>query len=320
MEASPKARFDFWRRMAMLALRARRARETLSETDMPHLIDRMQPLTDAFDWLHQFWESPTSQKRLAFLTLLIYLAGVFGIEMNRQGWLPQPWTQLAPTNHFDAIQLAFTLILIMEVISLIFSISSSFSRAVGKQFEILALILLRNAFKELSHLPEPISIGINIDPVLHIATSASGALFIFAALGIYSRIGGNLRFLQSPELRMRFVMSKKLLALLLFGVFVGIGIRDAYLHFMLGQTPRFFETIYTVLVFADITLVLISQRYMPSFHAVFRNSGFVIGTLLMRLSLSATAPWDTVISLFAAVYVLALTWTTSYFAPDKPAS
>ena len=59
---------------------------------------------------------------------------------------------------------------------------------------------------------------------------------------------------------------------------------------------------------------------MPSFHAVFRNSGFVIGTLLMRLSLSATAPWDTVISLFAAVYVLALTWTTSYFAPDKPAS
>ncbi|MDM8216746.1 hypothetical protein QUW15_11405 [Desulfovibrio piger] len=287
---------------------------------MPQLIDRMQPLTDAFDWLHQFWESPTSQKRMAFLTLVIYLVGMIGIEMNRQGWLPEPWAHLAPTNHFDAIQLAFTLILIMEVISLIFSISSSFSRAVGKQFEILALILLRNAFKELSHLPEPISIGTAIEPVVHIATSASGALIIFVALGIYNRIGGSLRFLQAPELRMRFVMSKKLLALLLFCVFVGIGIRDAYLHFMLGQTPRFFETIYTVLVFADIALVLISQRYMPSFHAVFRNSGFVIGTLLMRLSLSATAPWDTAISIFAAVYVLALTWTTSHFAPDKHSS
>ena len=39
------------------------------------------------------------------------------------------------------------------------------------------------------------------------------------------------------------------------------------------QDMRFFETIYTVLIFADIALVLISQRYMPSFHAVFRNSG-----------------------------------------------
>ena len=71
----------------------------------------MQPLTDAFDWLHQFWESPTSQKRMAFLTLIIYLVGMIGIEMNRQGWLPEPWAHLAPTNHFDAIQLAFTLIL-----------------------------------------------------------------------------------------------------------------------------------------------------------------------------------------------------------------
>ena len=55
-----------------------------------------------------------------------------------------------------------------------------------------------------------------------------------------------------------------------------------------GEDMRFFETIYTVLIFADIALVLISQRYMPSFHAVFRNSGFVIGTLMMRLALSAT--------------------------------
>lgn len=90
--------------------------------------------------------------------------------------LPPALAQLTPHSHFSAIQLAFTLILGLEVMSLIFIISTSFSRSVGKQFEILALILLRNAFKELAHLPEPVSIAGNLDPVIHIAVTAMGAL------------------------------------------------------------------------------------------------------------------------------------------------
>ena len=62
---------------------------------------------------------------------------------------------------------------------------------------------------------------------------------------------------------------------------------------------------------------IISQRFMPDFHAVFRNSGFVIGTLIMRLSLSAPWPWNIASSIFAAVFVLALTWATTYFGPSR---
>ena len=60
---------------------------------------------------------------------------------------------------------------------------------------------------------------------------------------------------------------------------------------------------------------IIAQRYMPAFHAVFRNSGFVIGTLLMRLALSASPLWSPAIGLFAALFVLAVTWGTNYFTP-----
>ena len=83
------------------------------------------------------------------------------------------------------------------------------------------------------------------------------------------------------------------------------------------MTLSFFETIYTILIFADIALVLISQRFMPDLRAVFRNSGFVIGTLIMRLSLSAPWPWNIASSIFAAVFVLALTWATTYFGPSR---
>lgn len=90
---------------------------------------------------------------------------------------------------------------------------------------------------------------------------------------------------------------------------------DLVIHLQTGKEQHFFETIYTVLIFADIAMVLIAQRYMPCYHAVFRNSGFVIGTLLMRLSLSAPPLWSPVIGLFAALFVLALTWGTNLFSP-----
>ena len=280
------------------------------------LIHKFQPLTDILDWLHHFWERPSTQRRIALFLLWFYLAALAGVELKRLGlyplWLPQP-----PVSHFYAIHLAFTLILAMEVMSLIFVIPSSLSQSMGKQFEILTLILLRNAFKELAALPEPVYVNIdNIWRVAEIGVSGAGALCVFLCLGMYRRIARRQRFIQNADMRMRYVMSKKLLALALFVIFFAIGMHDLVLHLQTGKDQHFFETIYTVLIFADIAMVLIAQRYMPFYHAVFRNSGFVIGTLLMRLSLSAPPLWSPAIGLFAALFVLALTWGTNHFSPN----
>jgi hypothetical protein len=281
-------------------------------------IHKLQWLTDAQDFIHHVWERPTVQRRTALIIFWIYVIALLGIEAGREGLLP-PWVVMrTPASHFQAIHLAFTLILGMEVMSLILTISSSIARSVGKQFEILALILLRNAFKELGTLPEPVSVADSLQTVANIAMSGFGALFVFGCLCIYTKLFKPRQFIQSPEMRMRYVMSKKILALVLFVVFFGLAGRDTFLFLRTGDGQNFFETIYTVLIFADIALVLISQRYMPSFNAVFRNSGFVIGTLLMRLSLSAQPPWDAVISMGAAVYILALTWLTNRFLDGPP--
>ena len=283
------------------------------------LIDKLQPLTDIFDWLHHTWERAATQRRVALFILWVYLLALLGVELNRQGMLP-PWlAAVTPGSHFYAIHLAFTLILVLEVMSLVFIIPSSLSQSMGKQFEILTLILLRNAFKELARLPEPVSVSGDMMPVLYIAISGTGALLVYLCLGLYKRIARrHMHFIQPPNMRMRYVMSKKLLALALFVIFVGTALRDFYLFVTAGGDQNFFETLYTILIFSDITMVLIAQRYMPAFHAVFRNSGFVIGTLLMRLALSSTPLWCPAIGLFAAVFVLALTWVTNYFTPPPP--
>ena len=264
------------------------------------MIERCEPLTNIFDCIHHFWEHPRTQKILAVLILLTYLLALAGIEANREGLLPEWMARLTPTSHFQAIQLAFTLILGMELMELILSISGSLSKSLGKQFEVMALILLRDAFKQLSHLPEPVSIT-DPQPLLLIASSGAGALIIFICLGFYHRLRAHQNYISDPLEQMRYVMSKKLMALGLVLLFAGIALRDAVIFFHSGEDSAFFETIYTVLIFADIALVLISQRFMPSFHAVFRNSAFVIGTLLMRLSLSTPWPWNFAASIFAGL-------------------
>ncbi len=272
----------------------------------------MNGIARFFDRLHHFWEDAGVERATGVALIWVYVITLCAVELARMGYYPQ-WLPKPPLSHFFAIQLAFTLILALEVISLIFILPASLSRSIGKQLEILTLILLRNAFKELSLLPEPINVDFgNIMSIMDIAASGIGSICVFMCLGFFRGQMKPQEYIRNGEFLQRYIQSKKIVSLFLLLIFTGIGIRDIWYFFNGGETA-FFETIYTVLVFADIGMVLIAQRYMPCYFAVFRNSGFVIGTLMMRLSLSAPPLLSAALAVFASIYVLALAWGTNYF-------
>lgn len=269
-----------------------------------------------FDNLHNFWERPATERAIGVALVWIYLGALVAVELKREGlypeFLPQP-----PASHYYSIELAFTLILGLEVVGLIFVLPASLSKCMGKQMEILTLILLRNSFKELAALPEPVEISFqDMEPVIDIAASALGAVCVFLCLGVYRTLVKLKPKLKAGDLIDRYVKSKKFLALSLLLLFLCIAMRDLWLFFQ-DQKEEFFETIYTVLIFADIAMVLIAQRYTPSYYAVFRNSGYVIGTLMMRLSLSAPPLLCAGLAVFAALYVLGLTYGANAFTPES---
>lgn len=277
-------------------------------------------LTYIFDPLHHFWEHERMHRRLALGLIVVFLAALVCIELNRQGLLPEALAAHTPTNHFHAVNLAFTLVLILEVISLIFTLPCSFSKSVGKQFEILSLILLRDAFKELSYFSEPITVGANLTPVFHILGYGFGALVVFALLGVYYRIQPDKKQgMGLPHDLFRFVAAKKGIALLLLFTFAVLGLGNLYN--MSAGLPRidFFPVFYTLLIFTDILVVLISQCFRPSFHAVFRNSGYALCTLFIRLALAAPPMYDVALGIVAALFAIALTlaWTR-VFTNFKP--
>jgi len=274
----------------------------------------LESLGNLFDGMQHALEHPVTQRRLSTGIFWIFIAALAGVEAKRLGLVPPGLAAYTLHSPWEAINLAFTLILVLELLSLVFTIACSLSRALAKQFQILGLILLRNAFKELTHLHEPINIAVDGQTILHIGILGAGALGIFICLGIYHRLPQPTRHLSS-NMRMRYVLAKKMLGIALLIGFLYTGL-DALRHLLsTGTSADFFQHIYTVLIFADVALVLIAQRYMHNFHATFRNAGFVLATLLIRIALGAPTPWDALIGVCAALYALALTWAIIRFDP-----
>ncbi len=267
-----------------------------------------EKITYIFDPLHHLWEHEKIHRKISFGLVLFFLISLIAIELNRQAFLPGTLGQIIPKNHFFAVQAAFTVVLILEVISLIFTIPCSFSRSVGKQFEILALILMRNAFKELSYFPEPITFAGNEQAILNILSDGFGALLIFALLGYYYKVQAHASDdkMQPADL-FSFVAAKKGIALILLIIFAFLGIDSCISTFMGLDHSDFLYSFYTILILTDILVVLISQCFQPSFYAVFRNSGFALSTLVIRIALAAPPFFNVLLGIAAALFAILLT-------------
>ena len=270
-------------------------------------------ITWCFDPLHHLWEHEKMHRKISVALLFSFLAGLALVELKRHDLLPPSLATITPDNHFHVVHFAFSVVLLQELISLIFTIPCSFSRSVGTQFEILALILLRGAFKELSGFTEPIVFDGNQMAVLHILANGCGALLVFGLLGYYYRIrdtGGEGRVV--ADSLYSFVAAKKGIALVLLALFIIMGTQSGWLWLRgLDDGEDFFHSFYTILILTDILLVLLAQCFQPSFHAVFRNSGLALSTLIIRLALAAPPFYNVLLGLASIVFAILLTLTSN---------
>lgn len=271
-------------------------------------MDRISELVNfIFDPLHYTWEHKRTQKIIAGLLILVFMISLAGIELKRNGLALGQFSRL-PSNPFYAVQIAFSLLLIFEVLSLIFVLPCSVSRAVAKQFEILSLIFLRNCFKQLINFSEPIQFANHGETLLRIGGYALGALLIFALMGFFYAQEFKREGHEGTVELFYFVAAKKAVALLLLLLFTGMGAYNLLAMFSAQEGIKFFREFYTVLIFSDILLVLVAHRFFPGFRDIFRNSAYTISTLLMRLCLTAPPGMDVLIGVGAAVYAVALAY------------
>ena len=265
-----------------------------------------------FDDLERRWTTLATQRRVASIFVIAFIIALLAVELRRFAAIGPAIERWLPSNHFEAILVPFTLLLLAEVISLVFAIAQSVATAVGKQLEIMSLILIRQSFKELTYLPEPIVWDLSsaelTTRVLYILSDAAGAILIFGLLVVYFRLQIHVPISQDPDERSSFVGAKKLIAVLLLASIVIIGIEVIWFWLNGADIPSFFEIFYTVLIFADVFIVLISLRYSTAYPVVFRYFGFAVATVLIRLALTAPRVVDAGLGVIATLFAIALTW------------
>lgn len=274
-------------------------------------------ITYIFDPLQTIYEHEKVHRKISMVLVLLFVCSLMAIELRRRGLLPQELAALVPGNHFFAVHAAFTVILVLEVISLIFVLPCSFSRSVGKQFEILSLILIRNAFKELSYFGEPLGYEGNVDKILHILASGFGALLIFALLGVYYKIQRRSEEDSRHIDLYSFVASKKAISLMLLVSFISMGGYAIYESLMGIEHVDFLHGFYTQLILTDILIVLVSQCFHPSAKMMFRNSGYALSTLMIRLALVAPVYRNVLLGAAAMIFAILLTLVSQHLFQER---
>jgi hypothetical protein len=253
-------------------------------------------------------------RRIYGVLVVVFIVSTGAIMLNGWGLLPEHFARVVPRSPFDAIRMAFSLILVVEVLELIFTVADSVSRAMGKQLEIMALLLLREAFSNIGLLSAAQSLTQDWLLLARIGVTAVSGLLLFAFRGIFRRLhtpygpGSNIR---------GYICAKKYISLFLLLTFILGGAYDLGRMAVTGEKTVFFHIFYTALIFTDILLVLTGQYFMPSFQATFRNSGYAVSTLLMRLSMGAQHMTGAALCVLAGLYLIGLAWTISRFA-DSP--
>lgn len=268
-----------------------------------------------FDRMEAIFEGRAARRAVAWVLVVSFLAALVLIEMARRGLGGPRLAAALPRNHFHAVELAFYLLLSYEVAGLVFSISKSVANAAGKQFEIFSLILLRRSFETFAELDEPVHWSQAQHALGHMLSNAVGALLIFVALGFYYSVQKHRPLSPDTADRSSFITAKKVIALALLFVLLALAGRSLW-GFAVQLAPRpFFEAFYTLLIFSDVLVVLISLRYSVSYYAVFRNSGFAVATVLLRLALASPPPFSALLGLGAVLFALGLTLAYNRFAP-----
>lgn len=260
----------------------------------------LAPPARAFDRADRWWDRPGTQRAGGVLLVLAFLVALLAAELSRRGVLPG--AAGVPRSHFFAVDVAFTLLLALELVGLVLAIGQSVAASMGKQLELLALILLRKAFLEVAHLSEPVAWVDAAPRVPGALADMAGALLVFVLAELFDRVQRH-RAIAEGDDQAVYVAAKKLVALGLLAALTA-GAVAALLRMARGEPAAFFEVGFTVLIFSDVLLVLLSLAASADHRVVFRNSGFAAATVMIRLALTAPRYVNVLLATGAAAYAL----------------
>ena len=236
------------------------------------------------------------EKFILISATLGFIIHLLLILLNNNGYVDLSFFQdKLFVNPISAIYTPFSFILIYEAFLLIYFLPRSFTTSIAKQFEIMSLILIRKIFKDIPNVNLDDN-WIQNESNLQLIYDLVGVLIVFFLIYLFKKLKEDLPKLPVHQNLDRFIVYKKLISLFLvptLSILCVFSFLDWYNYVFLdiGSSSNidylFFESFFTILILVDVFILLVSFQYTERYSQLIRNTGFIISTILLRLSFSA---------------------------------
>lgn len=282
----------------------------------------MKKDTSLFSFLYAALLSEKTKKRaeiffvsLAIISFLLHLAIIALVDLKII--LINDYSKLL-SNPISAIYTPFSFILIYEVYLLVYYLPKSTTIYIGKQYEIITLIIIRRIFKDLTKL-EFNSNWFDSKANVNFTLDIVATIVLFFLIFIFYSLNKKNEIIQSKIQRTvdinAFIRLKNIFAIVLIPIFLVLSIYSLahWIYesfFSLTQivdtikdiNKIFFADFFTILILIEVLLLLFSFFLSDKFNKVIRNSGFIISTILIKLSFGTEGILNTILIVAAVLF------------------
>jgi hypothetical protein len=224
----------------------------------------------------------------------------------------------AGQNYLSAISTPFNFILFYEVLTLISALPESTTRSIANQFEIVSLIYIRDVFRDIAKAGDLVTEHRLTMETLPMFMDMWAGFLMFFLVAVFHHVSMKRTNASSTEVlsrgKQRFIAQKKVVAagltltLLVMAAYnIALFARAVWQTMMTGQgsiesATTFYNDLFTVMIFTDVLVLILSLVVSGKYELVFRNAAFIVSIILIRFSLTEGYPFGAPLALVAMVF------------------
>lgn len=281
-------------------------------------------ISAAYEYFYSEARQHTLERWVVNASSVGFLAHLALIFLSRTLAAPPAILAAVGKNYLSAIYTPFSFILFYEVLMLIAALPHSTTESIAKQYEIVSLIFIRKFFKDIADLDDIGKLAQWSPEAGLVFLNVAAGLFMFLLVTVFLHAGRRRAapVVHTPEVTREvtpalktFILRKQAIAVALTVLLValaaynlwqfGADVAGAVYH---GEktTPDvnsfYYTGVFTVMIFTDVLIVILSLAVSDRYELVFRNAAFVISTILMRFSLTVPGPFAAALAVSAMLF------------------
>ena len=124
-------------------------------------------------------------------------------------------------------------------------------------------------------------------------------LILFFLIYLFNYVKSNIDYKKGIKNIDKFIDSKKIISIVLIPVMIvlfavgifnwySLGLESNFANSFYYVNEVFYNTFFSILIIADVFILLLSFLYTERYSQIMRNTGFIICTILIRLSFSSS--------------------------------